>query len=277
MLAALLTVVLIFIMLPSASAEELSGYGDTSVVNIINNGSGKYLNVGLGYDTNGNNIYQYTNDSSVEQKFRLKYYSANKCYFIRAMCSSDGYDKGLSAVSTSSTSNVQLYSVSTSSTLQQWVFSYVGNGLYTISPYANSSLYLTAHNGSNGSRSRTATSGSNASGNVYVTTMNGTDETGDPTYGQYQLWRIDSLIHARRAEQGYYRIKNVKSGKYLSRDASGNISQQPESTDYMQTWYLYDMGGNHIVYAADNLWFGLAMYSGTNGASFSYDDSIGNY
>lgn len=55
-----------------------------AVYNIINSGSGKHLNVCYGTDANGTNVYQYTCDNSVEQRFKTVYYSSASSYKIHA-------------------------------------------------------------------------------------------------------------------------------------------------------------------------------------------------
>ena len=72
------------------SAAELTGYQNESVVRFKNAGSGKYLNVHYGQDSNGINVYQWTEDGTDEQTFKLRYNLDLDCYLIGAMCSSEG-------------------------------------------------------------------------------------------------------------------------------------------------------------------------------------------
>jgi len=79
----------IIIMLcgPSTFAAEVLGITDGMIYNIENKASGKNLNVNLAQDANGTNVIQWSDDGSIEQKFRVVYYSNYDSYKIYAMCS----------------------------------------------------------------------------------------------------------------------------------------------------------------------------------------------
>ena len=135
-------------------------------------GSGKYLNVHNGVDANTTNVYQWTADGTVEQNFRLEE-KINDKYHIRAMCSSDGYNRVLDIVKSggvvASGCNVEIYNP-TDPVAQEWLFYDMGNGRYKIVPASNTSVALTSYGTSNGTSSgQTSTS----AGNVFVQTYTG--------------------------------------------------------------------------------------------------------
>ena len=139
-----------------------SGIVNNGIYNLRNKQSSKYLNVDYGIDTNGTNIYQWTKDGSVEQRFRLE--NNGSSYKLYAMCSSSGTNRLVTAAAVSSGANVHLYSPGLDST-QEWVFNSLGNSEYTIALKSNPSLVLTAYGNSNGSSS-------GQMGNVYVENYN---------------------------------------------------------------------------------------------------------
>lgn len=55
------------------SAAQATGITSGGVYKITNVASGKCINLDYGYDENGTNIYQWTDDGSVEQKFKVVY------------------------------------------------------------------------------------------------------------------------------------------------------------------------------------------------------------
>lgn len=148
-------------------------FEDYSVYNIKNLGSGKYLNVDYGKDINATNVYQWTGDGSIEQKFRLSFWG--KAYKINAMCSSNGYDKTLDIVKSNgnvvSDANVEIYE-SIDDVAQEWLFVEVEKGVYKIVPKYNTDLALSVYGKDNGSGSGTT---STSNGNVFVSTYTGDD------------------------------------------------------------------------------------------------------
>lgn len=144
-----------------------------AVYNIINAGSGKYLNVHYGIDSNNTNVYQYTCDYSTEQKFKTVYYSSTGSYKIHAMCSSNGNNRVLDIVrngaSLSDGQNVDIWT-QVDDTAQYWKIISIGDGVYKICPTANTSLALTAYGTANGTSTGTS---STSAGNVYISTYTG--------------------------------------------------------------------------------------------------------
>ena len=145
---------------------------DDAIYRLRNVGSGKYLNVHNGVDANTTNVYQWTADGTVEQNFRLEE-KINGKYHIRAMCSSDGYNRVLDIVKSggvvASGCNVEIYNP-TDPVAQEWLFYDMGNGRYKIVPASNTSVALTSYGTSNGTSSgQTSTS----AGNVFVQTYTG--------------------------------------------------------------------------------------------------------
>jgi len=92
--------------IPASAAEALILQADM-VYCLRNVGSGKYLTVHNGNDVNGTNIYQSTKTSKTPQQFVLEY-SDTTNYTLRAMCSSNGTNRCVSAVSGTAGANVVL-------------------------------------------------------------------------------------------------------------------------------------------------------------------------
>ncbi len=235
-----------------ASAAELAGYTAGAVVRIKNVGSGKYLNVGLGVDANGTNVYQYSIDGSTEQKFKLRYIVAADAYVIGTMCSSDGNNRVLdikrSGNALASGMNVQIYTVS-DTTAQQFKFTHYGQGKYVITPKANTSLFLTANGNSNGSSSGKS---STSAGNVYISSMLG-EEDGLPVASNYQLWTIETVQNEMTLASGCYRIRNKNSGKYMTATANNTVSQKnrDEATIWEIVYTQVGTDGYYCIYIAN--------------------------
>lgn len=176
----------------SATEGIISG----NIYNIKNVNSGKYLNVYIGTDANGANIYQYTNDGSIEQKFKLIYSSDTDSYKFYAMCSSSGtncilsINCGSSAVSAGQ--NAYLY-IENNPTAQRFNMVSLGSGKYRIQCKANTNLYLAAYGTSNGSSGGTS---STSAGNVYLASYADNNS---------QIWMFESIGTASpAAPKGYF-------------------------------------------------------------------------
>ena len=159
-----------------------SSFEDGAIYNFKNEASGKYLTVEGGNTANGTNIYQYEQNNTRSQAFRLDYVSGNDAFLLRAMCSDDGngsvvhYDYASSINKTSGyvPTNVQLnsYHISKAAS-QEWVIEPVeGYGLYKIVSNADPKLALTAMGTANGTASGTAAT---SAGNVLVSEYIGAD------------------------------------------------------------------------------------------------------
>lgn len=216
------------------SAVEITGYQNEAVVHFRNAGSGKYLNVHYGQDANEVNVYQWTEDDSDEQEFRLRYNAEEDCYLIGAMCSSDGAGRVLDIVKSGGQvvdgCNVEIYNA-TDPTAQQWQFQYHQDGKFIIFPVANMYTVLTANGNSNGSGGgQSATS----AGNVYLSEI----EMGSSVkYSDYQLWYIEEV--EEEDENGAYLKQTLPNGTY--RIANGN-------NRYMT---LYEDSGNNVCQMGD--------------------------
>lgn len=79
----------------TVSAAETAFIPEEGTFMLKNLGSGKYLNVDNGIDANGTNVYQWSSDGSIEQKFKFEYESGS-WYRIQAVCSSNGNNRCLS-------------------------------------------------------------------------------------------------------------------------------------------------------------------------------------
>ncbi len=145
------------------------------VRNIINCMSSKYMNVDYGIDEDGTNIYQWSKDSSNEQKFVLKKYADG--YRICAYCSSGGNGRVVSADKPQDGSNVHLYQILSDDT-QVFEFKYISGGKYAIVLKAYPDLALSVSDSSNGSSSGTQ---KYSAGNVFISKYTGSSS---------QLWEV---------------------------------------------------------------------------------------
>jgi len=163
-----------FPLLEKVDAAQTPGIVDGGVYELKNVGSGKYLNVHMGYDVDTTNVYQWTRDYSTEQKFKVVYISATDSYRFYAMCSSGGTNRVLDIVKSGGTvqngCNVEIYRP-VDPIAQEWKIINVGTaGRYKVVPRTNTAVALTAYGTQNG----TATGKSPTSaGNVFVSTCSG--------------------------------------------------------------------------------------------------------
>ncbi len=179
---------------PSMTIEyDYYPYGaleDGAVYNFVNSASGKYLTVDGGNTANGTNIYQYTNNNSLSQSFRLDYDETSEAYRIRAMCSDNGegsvvrfvYNSAALNASGYRTTNVYLYRCMTAATQnQEWlIYSNSSGTLFKIVSRADPNLALTAYGTANGTSDGTT---STSSGNVYLAEFTGASN---------QWWQLKS-------------------------------------------------------------------------------------
>lgn len=226
------------------TADEVTGYQNEAVVCFKNVGSGKYLNVHYGQDSNNVNVYQWTKDEFTEQKFRLRYNLEDDCYLIGTMCSSNGNGRVLDIVKSggevAAGCNVQIYNA-VDPVAQQWQIRYEENGKFAIFPVNNYFLLLTAKGNSNGSGSGTS---STSAGNVYLSQMS---TQGSPN--DYQLWMIEEVNPQATIPSGNYRIKNV-NGKFITADAdnASNVHQlrDPGSISGLDEWEQSTLLGQQL-------------------------------
>lgn len=226
------------------AADEVTGYQNEAVVCFKNAGSGKYLNVHYGQDSNNVNVYQWTKDESTEQKFRLRYNLEDDCYLIGAMCSNNGNGRVLDIVKSggevAAGCNVQIYNA-VDPVAQQWQIRYEEDGKFAIYPIDNYFLLLTANGSSNGSSSGTS---STSVGNVYLSQMS---TQGSPN--DYQMWMIEEVNPQATIPSGNYRIKNV-NGKFITADAdnASNVHQlrDPGSISGLDEWEQSTLLGQQL-------------------------------
>ncbi len=154
-------------------AAQTSGITNNAVYKIKNVNSGKYLNVHYGNDANGTNVYQWTDDGSDEQQFKVVYSASTDSYKLYAMCSSSGANRVLDVVRNgaelTSGQNVDIWTP-IDDTAQELKIISLGSSKYRIAMNANQNLCFTAYGTSNGSSSGTT---STSTGNVFISTYTG--------------------------------------------------------------------------------------------------------
>lgn len=148
-------------------------YVCNGIYKIVNVGSEKNLNAYNSRGDVGDNIYQYTDDGTAAQAFRLVYNSGSNSYTIYTICNEYGYGN----IVASSSNNVQ---IAASSNGAKWVIQHISDDNYKIKLYG-SSMYMTVGNSSNGSNSNTAVS---AAGNVYLAASSSSN---------YQKWHFELI------------------------------------------------------------------------------------
>ncbi len=153
---------------PVSTMAQASGLIDGGIYNIKNYFSGKYLNVCYGTDANGTNVYQYTKDGSDEQQFKVVYDSSTDSYKLYAMCSSNGNNRVIDVkrggAALASGQNVDIWTP-VDHTAQRVEITYLTYNIYHIRMKANTGLYLTTRDSSNGTKAGTSAT---SPGNVHI-------------------------------------------------------------------------------------------------------------
>lgn len=193
----------------NGSSEIISG----NVYRFKNSASNKYLNVHYGYDANYTNVYQYTDDGSIELTYRIEYNASLDAYYIYPMCSSNGRSRVLDIFNYSGPTagcNVQIYNKNSATSDQTFNIVSVGNNKYKIVLTSNNSLALTVCGTGNGSGTGTT---STSEGNVYLDTYTGST---------FQQWYIEEA--ADNHEDYYYNLnwnymfQGTAAPSYISSD-----------------------------------------------------------
>ena len=139
-------------------AAQTTGITNGGVYILRNAGSNKNVNVDNGLDYNGINVYQWSNDGSVEQRFRAVYDSTQDAYRFYSMASVNGRYRVLDIVKSNgsvvSGCNVEIYAP-VDAVAQYFKIVSLGNSKYKIVPKSNTNVALTAYGTSNGSASGT--------------------------------------------------------------------------------------------------------------------------
>ena len=172
--------------IPSDTRGLTEDIDSGSVYYIKNYFSGKYLNVHYGVDANGTNVYQWTGDSSTEQKFKVVEIYPD-CYKIYAMCSSNGNNRVLDVVRNgkhlAAGQNVDIWTPVDDEAQEMILTPLIYDNIFHIQMKYNDDFYLTSYGNSNGtSGGKTATS----AGNVFIKSFNINDNQ------QWQFIKIPS-------------------------------------------------------------------------------------
>lgn len=139
------------------------------VYKIRNKDTGKFLNVNYGIDANGTNVNQFTEDGSIEQKWRAVQ-NSDGSWKLYTMCSSNGYNRVLDVYRNSdgnygTGSNIDIWAPNDPE-VQNWTLAYQNNGAFLIWLTSSDYRVLVASYGSgNGGGSGTS---STSEGNVFL-------------------------------------------------------------------------------------------------------------
>ena len=200
------------------SAAQATGITSGKVYKITNVGSGKCINVHNNYDENDTNVYQWTDDGSVEQTFKVVYnssYNNNQGgYRFYSKSSGNGNHKVLDIVKSSGSvkngGNVDIYSP-TDDIAQYFQITKVATGQYRISPISNTALALTSYGTSNGSSSGKL---STSAGNIFVSTYSSSNKN--------QLWTFTEVTSAAETAYAKMGFKLPISGGTIITSGYGN-------------------------------------------------------
>ena len=140
------------------------------VYKIRNKDTGKFLNVNYGIDANGTNVNQFTEDGSIEQKWRAVQ-NSDGSWKLYTMCSSNGYNRVLDVYRNSdgnygTGSNIDIWAPNDPE-VQNWTLAYQSHtGAFLIWLTSSDYRVLVASYGSgNGGGSGTS---STSEGNVFL-------------------------------------------------------------------------------------------------------------
>ncbi len=217
----------------SYEAGSIPEYG---VYMLRNCGSGKFLNVHNGVNADGTNVYQWTQDGSVEQRFSFYYTAVPNSpagYYIGAMCSSNGANRRLTVTRSNGSfvngSNLEINSKTTDGS-QLFVIESAGPQRVYLRLYAQPDLALGAGDNNNGTAAGTSAT---SAGNVCLQTYTGSD---------YQKWELVPVNPMPTIYNREYYIKSAYSDKYLT--VSGdNVIQSSYTGGTTQKWTATYMGG----------------------------------
>ena len=271
-LAAALCVGSLAVFSPSASAAtENAGITRGRVYRIVNLGSGKYLNVTGGRDQDDINVNQYTGDGTNTQDFIIRWVSAESCYKIYPICSSNGSGRVLHIARSGSTpangGNAVIKTASSADAAsQRFQIDTVGHNLFYIRPTSKNSLYLTANGNGNGTWTGT---GANTAGNVVAKTKS----TGNNVDKRHQMWIIVEKTQYA-SYSAHFPFSDYADIEYYTKN--GNACKKGNHTSCISFWggsqcmafareiYARSFGGirlsdDHVTarecpaYSADNL------------------------
>ena len=216
----------------SVSAAETAFIPEERTYMLRNLGSGKYLNVDNGIDTDGTNVYQWSSDGSIEQKFKFEYDSGS-WYRIQAVCSSNGNNRCLSisgATSTVSNNSNVVLNTANNDIAQHFTIHSAGAKTVVLKPRYNSNLALTAYGTSNGSATGTTSS---SAGNVFVSSYSSSNN--------YQKWVLEPVLASLPVPEGVYYIYSVSDWRFLS--SAGAYQVTVDYTDsVLLEWTLIHVG-----------------------------------
>lgn len=166
------------------SKGEEASIDSGSVYRIKNAGSGLYLTVAGGSDSNGTNVIQQTSNNTASQQFRISYDKETNSYRLYTMCSSNGTNRVVDIEKIGGWvvggSNVQIYNP-VDAPAQTFVIEPQKNGTIRFSCRTNRSACLAAVGSQNGTAGGTAYS---SAGNAVIKTF-----TGDSS----QLWYLEKV------------------------------------------------------------------------------------
>lgn len=208
----------------ASAATEVPYIFSGETYRIRNVGSGKYLNVDDGDDSDGINVFQKTGNSSIDQDFTIRWISTENCYKIYPACSDEGNNRVLdisrNGSPITSSCNVQIWSENDPPAQQLQIVSTGTAGQYYIQPISNTSFYLTANGDADGDGSDTSI---DDAGNVVIKSAQ--------SNSAYQKWEL--ISKNALPGSGYFHIRNKYSNMVLAR--GGNQIIQKKQVEYCYT------------------------------------------
>lgn len=202
---------------------------------IYNIGSGKYLNVHDGTNSDAVNVYQKAGNNSIDQDFIIRWIASENCYKIYAACSSEGNNRVLDVKRggqpITSGCNVQLWTETDPTSQQMRIVTAPETGLYYIQPISNTSVYLTVNGANDGDG---ALKGADDAGNVVMKSLQANS--------YYQKWLL--VPKNDLPGSGTFYIRNKYSGRYLAVNGT-QVVQQTKTGANSQKWSLVSRGNNY--------------------------------
>lgn len=249
-----------------------------NIYSLYNYGSGSYVTVHNGQDSNGTNVYQSSATTSTlitSQEFKLEYVSSSGAYRFRAMCSSNGTGRVLDIDRSSDEiyngSNIQLFSA-TDPISQEWFIVGTSNGTFKIIPKANHLLAMAVvPSYDNGTASGIT---STSPGNVYLATY---------ANSPYQEWYfVEDGKYIRNSnvnsvfDNSVLYINNSHTGKYIHKNGSlvNTTSGLINSLQDTIRWKVTMLSTNIVTFqSADNM--SLYLVESSSGGSVALESFSG--
>lgn len=240
-----------------------------------NVGSMSFASVHNGEDADRTNVIQkfnYIEDITVNQQFKLEYVPSTGGYIFRVLCSSNGTNRVLDIAKNNGYiedgCNVQIYR-NNDPIAQEWLIVGVDYLKFKIIPRTNMNLALSVYPSYDDGTSGGITSSS--AGNVFISTY--------IEDNNYQLWYIIEngdyveyeSDYSKIVQNATYYINNMSSGRYMRNDGTSSVKTESGMISYLADsirWKITYVGNGYCTIQSTQ---NLTQYLGrTTGYAISY-------